>query len=99
MDKRFPIVTLSDTCEMMMSKDYKDRFIAEYVQIKIRHSKLKKMLVKYELTKLLKTDYLGFIPLCSIELLSKQLEIMERYMATLEERAIIEEIELPLVAC
>lgn len=83
----------------MVSENYKERFVAEYVQLKVRHSKLKKMLVKYELTKLLKTDYLGFKPSCSIELLSKQLEIMERYMATLEERAVIEGIEMPLIVC
>ena len=93
------ILTYRDSIQMMASEDYKYRFIAEYTQLKVRHSKLKKMLVKYELTKEMKTDYLGFKPSCSIELLSKQLEIMERYMATLEERAVIEKIELPLVAC
>ncbi len=93
------ILTYRDSTQLMVSEDYKERFIAEYVQLKVRYSKLNKMLVKYALTKKLKTDYLGFEPSCSIELLAKQRDIMEEYMATLEHRAVIEEIKLPLVAC
>ena len=39
------IETLSDTVYLMCSKDYKDRFKAEYYQTKIRYDKLHKMLV------------------------------------------------------
>ena len=39
---------LKDTIEMMNSKDYKERFIAEYQQTKIRYDKLDAMTVKYE---------------------------------------------------
>lgn len=35
---------LADTAEMMMSKDYKERFRAEYCQVVIRYQKLKAML-------------------------------------------------------
>ena len=37
------IETLSDTFDLMCSKDYKDRFRAEYYQTKIRYEKLHKM--------------------------------------------------------
>lgn len=35
---------LKDTCSLMMSEDYKERFKAEYYQLKIRYAKLMKML-------------------------------------------------------
>lgn len=38
---------LADTAEMMMSKDYKERFRAEYCQVVIRYQKLKAMLEKW----------------------------------------------------
>ena len=34
-------MTLNDTIEKMNSADYKERFIAEYQQTKIRYEKLK----------------------------------------------------------
>lgn len=39
---------LKDTIELMNSSDYKDRFKAEYYQLKIRYTKLHAMLVKLE---------------------------------------------------
>lgn len=39
---------LNETIKLMNSKDYKDRFRAEYYQLKIRYEKLHKMVVKYE---------------------------------------------------
>ena len=36
---------LKDTIELMNSSDYKDRFKAEYYQLKIRYTKLHAMLV------------------------------------------------------
>ena len=38
---------LKDTVELMNSSDYKDRFKAEYQQVKIRHEKLRKMRTLY----------------------------------------------------
>ena len=35
---------LKDTVELMTSNEYKERFIAEYCQVKIRYEKLKYML-------------------------------------------------------
>lgn len=44
---------LKDTIELMNSSDYKDRFKAEYYQLKIRYTKLHAMLVKLGLANLI----------------------------------------------
>lgn len=80
---------LRDTIELMNSNDYKERFVAEYVQTKIRYDKLHKMLVKY------KAGTLPFTPQCSYELLTEQAEFMGRYLQCLEVRAEIEDVKLP----
>lgn len=74
--------------ELMKSEDYKDRFRAEYYQLEDRIDKLVNMLEKY------KAGTLNFIPSCSYELLSYQLQTMNAYKRVLEERAEIEGIEL-----
>lgn len=80
---------LCDTVEMMFSDDYKKRFVAEYVQTKIRYKKLHKMITKYE------AGTLDFEPQCSLELLKEQKMHMGNYIHTLEVRAEIENILLP----
>ena len=79
---------LKDTIELMISSDYNDRFTAEYVQLDIRINKLQAMLEKY------KNNQLDFVPKCSYELLSKQLEAMIQYRDCLLEREIIEDIDI-----
>jgi hypothetical protein len=79
---------LNDTVTMMNSDDYKERFKAEYYQVKIRYNKLAEMLNKYE------DGMLDFKPTCPISLLYGQLSDMRHYITTLESRAIIEEINL-----
>ena len=79
---------LEDTVEMMKSDDFKERFKAEYYQVKIRADKLALMLEKY------KSGTLPFEPKCSYELLFAQLVHMCCYMQSLEKRAEIEEIDL-----
>ena len=79
---------LSETIELMNSEDFKERFKAEYLQLKIRKDGLKSMLVKY------KNGQLSFTPNCSYELLHSQLVYMECYSNVLEQRAKIEGIEL-----
>ena len=79
---------LKDTIEMMVSVDYKERFKAEYLQLKIRMTGLSNMLKKY------KAGTLTFKPSCSYDLLNGQLKSMEMYAQYLEERAEIENIEL-----
>ena len=54
---------LKDTIEMMNSSDYKERFKAEYYQLKIRYEKLDNMYVKYKNVTLL------FKPSCPLPLL------------------------------
>lgn len=80
---------LKDTIELMNSNDFKERFVAEYVQTKIRYDKLHKMLVKY------KAGTLSFTPQCSYELLTEQAGFMGRYLHCLEVRAEIEGVKLP----
>lgn len=82
---------LCDTVEMMFSEDYKKRFVAEYVQTKIRYKKLHRMTTKYE------AGTLDFEPQCSLELLKEQKMHMGNYIHTLEVRAEIENILLPEV--
>lgn len=79
---------LKDTINLMTSEDYKERFQAEYYQLKIREQKLHNMLVRYD------AGTLGFTPDCSIQLLKDQLSIMRDYAYALEVRAEIEGIVL-----
>lgn len=79
---------LKDTVELMNSKDYKERFKAEYLQAKIRYDKLDAMTVKYE------AGTLNFTPSCSLELLKEQKKYMGNYIRTLKIRAEIENIDL-----
>lgn len=79
---------LNETVQMMGSADYKERFKAEYLQLRIRMTGLSNMLKKY------KEGTLIFKPSCSYDLLNGQLKSMEMYAQYLEERAEIENIEL-----
>ena len=78
---------LKDTVELMISDDYDNRFRAEYYQLEVRIDKLQTMLEKY------KNNQLDFVPKCSYDLLSKQLEAMIQYRDCLLERSIIEDID------
>lgn len=81
---------LKDTIKLMTSKDFKERFQAEYAQDKNRAESLEKML------KAFKAGTLPFKPKCSYELLYEQLIYMKAKLKVLEERAKIEEIDLTL---
>lgn len=82
------MTNLNETVEMMNSSDYKERFKAEYLQLKIRMGGLSTMLKKY------KAGELNFTPSCSYDLLNGQLKSMDTYASYLEERAVIEGINL-----
>ena len=69
-------------------KDYQERMITEYRELKSRYEKLHKMTVKYE------AGTLAFEPTCSIELLKRQKKAMGEYLNVLEIRAEIEGVEL-----
>lgn len=77
---------LKDTIKLMTSEDYKERFLAEYWQVKIRYNKLKNMVDNW--------DNLNFRPTCSKFTYNLQLSYMEQYLDILKERAIWERIDL-----
>lgn len=81
-------LTLADTIPYMNSSDYKDRFIGEYWQTRIRYDKLHDMTVKYEAGKL------NFTPSCPLDLLKEQKKYMGMYLNKLEIRAVLEDIDL-----
>lgn len=80
---------LKDTVEMMGSQDYKERFKAEYYQVKIRYEKLKYMLERWD------NELLDFVPTCPRSTYDMQIRTMINYIAILEARAIMEGIILP----
>lgn len=90
MDK---ITDLSQTVELMSSEDYKERFIAEYCQIAIRTKRLERVLTR------IKDGNAPdcFTTTCSIVMLIDQLYYMQSYLSVLDERAFIEDIDLPEV--
>lgn len=79
---------LKDTIEMMENADYKERFKAEYYQNVIRYEKLKTMLNKWD------RDELNFEPTCPRSTYNMQIRAMTDYIAVLEARAVMEEIDL-----
>lgn len=79
---------LKETIDMMVSDDYKERFKAEYYQLKVRSDKLRDMLERWEY------GLLDFTPTCPNELLKKQLHAMEYYKECLKERAKLENIDV-----
>ena len=84
-------ITLRDTIDLMNSDDYKARFIAEYMQLKIRYNNLRKMLIKLE------AGTLEFTPTCDSSILENQAYYMENYLRALEVRAEVEKIRLPKI--
>jgi hypothetical protein len=77
-----------DTVREMTSKDYKERFRAEYWQTKIRYDKLHAIIVKYD------AKTLAFDPHCSIDILKEQAKAMGEYLYCLEVRAQMEQVSL-----
>lgn len=90
------ITNLGDTVLLMNSADYKDRFIAEYQQTKIRYEKLKKFCNKIDIAENNYSEHSFDLPKhdCSLTLLRQQQAAMGRYLGILEQRALIEDIDL-----
>lgn len=80
--------TLKDTCGMMCSEDYKERFRAEYMQLVIRYGKLKTMLDNWG------SGSLSFAPTCPRSTYNMQIRAMADYIAVLEARAVMEGVDL-----
>lgn len=74
---------------LVTSPDYKERFIAEFNELRICMSKLKDLLNRWDAGKL------DFTPSCPKELLEKQYGTMHDYYEVLKIRAHIEGINTP----
>lgn len=83
---------LKETVELMNSEDYKERFVAEYHQVKIRYEKLKNFCNKIEVEEMLGKEVTKHD--CPLELLREQQKYMGLYLSVLEKRALIENVEL-----
>lgn len=66
--------------------DWQQRFVIEYKELLEKTTKLGNMLENW--------DNLNFTPKCSKSLLSAQYNTMKAYLSILEERAVIESINL-----
>lgn len=80
------ITELNQTVGWMCSKNYKERFIAEYHQLKIRYNRLKEFNEKRD------RGELDFIPDCPKVVLIKQEAQMKDLLETLKKRALLENI-------
>lgn len=79
---------LKDTAELMNSDDYKERFKAEYWQLRHRLNKLNDMLAKYD------RDALDFTPDTPILWLKHQARTMQEYLDILSIRCDYENIDV-----
>jgi len=82
---------LKETVDLMLSADYKERFVGEYVQLHIRYNKLCAMCAKWD------AGELDFTPTCPREIYSEQMVLENKLLALLEKRAEIEGVELPVM--
>ena len=89
---------LENTVPLMISDDYKDRFKAEYLQLKIRYEKLNDLCTRIEAYERAQMESMPLPECpkhtCSWSLLHDQLMIMESYKHILEIRAKIEGVDL-----
>lgn len=83
---------LKDTIELMNSTDYKERFKAEYYQLKIRYEKLKDFNTRIKAARLMGNEPPKHD--CPDDLLREQQSLMGNYLHILEVRAKIEGIAL-----
>ena len=83
---------LKETVDLMLSVDYKERFISEYWQTKIRYEKLKNFCNKIEACEITGEEEPKHD--CPLFLLREQQTAMGKYLKILEIRAEIEKIDL-----
>ena len=88
---------LHNTIKLMTSEDYKERFIAEYWQTKIRYEKLKDFCNRIKAAIINGTEEPKHD--CPYYLLREQQEAMGKYLHILELRAVIEKIKLEESLC
>ncbi len=80
---------IKEYSKLLASKDYKQRFVGEYLMIRDKADRLDNMLDAYYDNKL------GFSPTCPIAVLEAQSNAMWTYLKVLEYRADLELIDLP----
>ena len=80
-------MVLKDTINMMTSEDYKERFKAEYYQLKARIDGLEKMLKSWD------EGTLTFKPTCPRKMYEDQLKAMRDYIGILINRSHMEGID------
>jgi hypothetical protein len=90
---------LKETTKLMTSADYKERFVAEYWQTKIRYEKLKAFNTKIEAAQRVRFSEVENklkepIHDCPADILVEQQHILGEYLHILEIRAVIEGIDL-----
>lgn len=105
-------IRLADTATLMTSKNYIDRFIAEYHQLRIRYESLNRFVNKIEACEMvIDSDdtsvsdpenikkFMRETPRhnCPLELLENQRDAMQEYLHWLEVRAEVEHIDLTKV--
>ena len=78
---------LVETVNLMCSNDWEDRFVAEYIQLQIRLSKLEDVLNNTSDTYTVNDDVLKSV-------MYKQRDAMESYKLCLERRANLANIDL-----
>ena len=98
-EEREVITNLSDTVYLMNSAVYRERFIAEYWQTKLRYEKLKAFNTKIEAAQRMRFSELDSkleepAHDCPADLLVEQQRVMGEYLHLLELRAVIEGIIL-----
>ena len=87
-----PYNPYKDAVHLMLSPDYKDRFVAEYRQTKIRYEELKAHCDRIEMA-MMHPRKVEMPPHdCDLELLRQQQHYMGCYLGVLEKRAIVEGI-------
>ena len=80
-------MVLKDTVNMMTSEDYKERFKAEYYQLKVRIDGLENMLKSWD------EGTLNFKPTCPRKIYDDQLKAMYDYINILITRSKMEGID------
>lgn len=81
---------LKASAPLMLSSDYKERFIAEYQQDEERYIRLKAMTEKWD------AGQLNFTPTCPREIYDRQLMFMKGKLECLQERAKLESVDLDI---
>ena len=79
---------LPQTALGMISRDYKERFKAEYEQLVIRYNGLNRMIENWV------RGCLSFKPTCTSSTYDLLLKTMRDFIAVLEARAVMENVEL-----